>query len=65
MNVRYVLFIVIALVSITTYSQEMWKGLTVAPEYRCSEFKRKQQYPYPQSVEDTIVELMGGIDEKA
>jgi hypothetical protein len=37
-----------------------WRGLSVEPENRCSPYNKKEQYPYPQSVEDTIVSLMGG-----
>ena len=31
-------------------SAENWRGLTVAPEHRCSPYERKRDYPYPQSV---------------
>ena len=34
-------------------------GLTVAPEYRCTPYKRSD-YPYPQSIEARIVAAQGG-----
>ena len=40
-------------------AQETWRGLTVAPEHRCSPYDRSD-YPYPQSVERKIVASMGG-----
>lgn len=44
----------------TANAQEMWRGLTVKPEERCSPYNKKSQYPYPQSVEDQIVVSMDG-----
>ena len=41
-------------------SAETWRGLVVAPEYRCSAYDR-DDYPYPRSVEQRIVEQIGGI----
>ena len=38
---------------------ETWRGLVVAPEYRCSPYDRRD-YPYPQSVEPRIVAAYGG-----
>ena len=29
---------------------ETWRGLTVAPESRCSPYDKQRDYPYPQSV---------------
>ena len=40
-------------------SAETWRGLVVAPEVRCTPYSRRD-YPYPQSVEATIVAEMGG-----
>ncbi len=40
--------------------QERWRGLVVESEYRCSPYDKKKQYPYPQSVEDGIVNQMTG-----
>ena len=40
-------------------SAETWRGLTVAPEHRCSPYDR-DDYPYPQSVERRIIERLGG-----
>ena len=39
----------------------MWRGLTVAPEERCSEYNRKRDYRYPPSVEHEIVRRLGSI----
>ena len=38
----------------------MWRGITVTPEHRCSDYEAKY-YPYPQSVEPKIVEAQGSI----
>ena len=40
-------------------SAETWRGLTVAPEHRCSSYERKRDYPYSQSVEQDIVRGLG------
>ena len=41
---------VVALGLVQGLSAETWRGLTVAPEHRCSAYNKKR-YPYPQSVE--------------
>ena len=38
---------------------ELWRGITVAPENRCSPYDR-DDYPYPQSVELQIIAREGG-----
>ena len=40
--------------------QSLWRGLVVAPEQRCAPYDR-DTYPYPQSVEDTLIDDLGGI----
>ena len=40
---------------------ETWRGLTVAPEHRCSPYDRKRDYRYPQSVEQEIVRRLGAV----
>ena len=40
---------------------ETWRGLTVAPEHRCSSYDKKRDYPYPQSVERDIVRELGAV----
>lgn len=40
-------------------ASETWRGLTVAPEFRCSPYSSRA-YAYPQSVEPRIVATMGG-----
>ena len=42
-------------------SAETWRGLTVAPESRCSPYDKKRDYPYPQSVERDIVRDLGAV----
>ena len=43
-----------------TQTTSMWRGLTVAPEYRCSDYD-SDEYHYPPSVEPKIVDAQGGI----
>lgn len=40
---------------------ETWNGVTVAPENRCSDYDKKKDYPYPQSVEHDIVRGLGAV----
>ena len=42
-------------------SAETWRGLTVAPEHRCSDYDKKRDYSYPQSVERDIVRQFGAV----
>ena len=42
-------------------SADTWRGLTLAPEHRCSPYDKKRHYPYPQSVERTIVKRLGAV----
>ena len=44
-----------------TASAETWRGLTVAPENRCSPYDKAADYPYPQSVEQDIVRDLGAV----
>ncbi len=44
----------------TTVGPDVWRGLVVAPEDRCSPYD-SDDYPYSQSVEQRIVASMGGI----
>ncbi len=41
-------------------ASDTWRGLEVAAENRCSPYDR-DDYPYPQSVEDLIIAALGGI----
>ena len=41
-------------------ADDTWRGLTVAPEFRCSPYISRD-YSYPQSVETEIVTALGGI----
>ena len=54
-----VAFVAVALAG--TAMAETWRGLTVAPEHRCSAYDRKRDYPYPQSVEQDIVRALGAV----
>ena len=40
---------------------ETWRGLVVAPENRCSPYVRARDYPYPQSIEQDIVDGLGRV----
>ena len=42
------------------HAQTSWRGLTVAPERRCSPYDA-DDYRYPQSAEDRIVDELGGV----
>ena len=42
------------------HAQTSWRGLVVAPEQRCSPYDA-DDYRYPQSVEDRIVDELGGV----
>ena len=46
---------------VDTAAGETWRGLTVAPEHRCSPYDKKRDYPYPQSVEREIVRELGAV----
>ena len=39
---------------------QTWRGLTVAPEHRCSHYDA-EDYPYPQAVEREIVQRLGKV----
>ena len=51
----------LALGLVASASAETWRGLTVAPEHRCSAYNKKRDYPYPQSVERHIVRELGAV----
>ena len=42
-------------------SAETWRGLTLAPEHRCSPYDRKRDYPYPQSIDQDIIRELGAV----
>ena len=52
---------VLALALVQDVSSETWRGLTVAPEYRCAPYDKRRDYPYPQSVERDIVRDLGAV----
>ena len=41
-------------------AEDRWRGVILAPEQRCSPYDR-DDYPYPQSVEDALIEDLGRI----
>ena len=53
--------VVTALGIVSGVSAETWRGLTVASEHRCSDYDKKRDYPYPQSVERDIVGELGAV----
>ena len=55
------LAVIAAFVIAIPASAETWRGLTVAPEHRCSAYDKKRDYPYPQSVEQDIVRALGAV----
>ena len=57
----YVLAPVVALVLVGTAQAETWRGLTVAPEHRCSFYDRNRDYRYPQSIEREIVRRLDAV----
>ena len=56
-----ILAAVAALALAGTAQAEMWRGLTVAPEHRCSPYDRQRDYRYPQSIEQEIVRRLGAV----
>ena len=42
-------------------SRDNWRGLTVAPEHRCSPYDKRGDYSHPQSIEQEIVRELGGV----
>ena len=57
----WVLAAVMAVAGVASASAETWRGLTIAPEHRCSPYERKRDYPYPQSIEQDIVRALGTV----
>lgn len=53
--------VVLFFTSTSLAQQSVSLGLVVEPENRCSSYDKSEQYPYPQSVEDEIVEKLGGV----
>ena len=56
-----VLAVVVSTAVVGNASAETWRGLTIAPEHRCSPYERKSDYPYPQSIEQDIVRALGAV----
>ena len=56
-----ILTVFATLASSGTAQTESWRGLTIAPEHRCSPYDRKRDYRYSQSVEQEIVRRLGQI----
>lgn len=53
-------FIFCAFSTANSFSENR-NSITISPENRCSEYNKKKQYPYSQSVEDKIVHSMNGL----
>ena len=58
---RRLLATLAALALAGTATAESWRGLTVTPENRCSAYDKKEDYPYPPSVEHDIVRELGAV----
>ena len=55
------LAVVLAFGFVAGASAETWRDLVVAPEHRCSDYDKRRDYPYPQSVERDIVRELGAV----
>lgn len=55
-----VLAVILFAFSSSPSAHDTWRGLVIAEENRCSDYDKKTQYPYPQSVEDKIIAGMDG-----
>lgn len=55
----FVAALVAALVCASSATAETYRGVTIAPEHRCTPY-HPDDYPYPQSVEAQIVAELGG-----
>ena len=53
--------LVVGLALTPAIAGETWRGLTVAPEHRCSPYDKNRDYPYPRSVEADIVHELGAL----
>lgn len=58
--IQFTILCSLGLFTLSASAQQVWRGLVVEPENRCSPYNKKKQYPYPQTVEDEIVAQMGG-----
>ena len=47
-------------VAVATAPSGEWRGVTVAAEHRCAQY-RSEEYAYPQAVEDDIIQRLGGL----
>ncbi len=56
---RYIATALLCLFTLSAGATD-WRGLVVEDENRCSDYDKKSQYPYPQSVEDDIIASYGG-----
>ncbi|MGR5287082.1 GmrSD restriction endonuclease domain-containing protein [Vibrio maritimus] len=58
------LLLALSCVSFSSHSEnvaeDLWRGLVVAPESRCSDYNKKKQYPYRASLETDIIDEMDG-----
>lgn len=59
-SLRSLLMLIVFISTVTNAEEEIWRGLVVAPENRCSEYDKKKDYTYSQDVELEIIESMGG-----
>ena len=57
---HYMTTVLTVLWSVSSVEAQTWRGLRVAPEFRCSEY-HASDYSYPQSVEVQIVENLGSL----
>ncbi len=57
---RYALTALLAIVLAASALGETYRGVHIAPEHRCAPYDR-DDYPYPQSVEQRIVASLGAV----
>ena len=55
---RFAVLIIVLLFPLPLNLESQWRGLRVAPEFRCSEYRRSH-YSYPASIELRIAERLG------
>jgi hypothetical protein len=59
--ITYALFGILFSKFVNANQGEMWRGLSIQPEKRCSAYNKSKQYPYSQKVEQKVIDSMGGL----
>ena len=61
MSLLVVSVVLFAALASSQDATDTWRGLVVAPENRCSPYDKRRDYPYPQSIEQDIVDGLGRV----